>query len=474
MPATRTPADAPVIGRGSYLMGSLGGGIRGYELGVVSSALLFAKPALDLSPSTTGWVVSSALIGSLFGSLGAGPLADRFGRRAMLALAAVFYMAGILIAAFAPNAAVLVASRVVLGIAVGIATAMIPVYLSEISPALRRGSFTGLFQVMITVGVLAASLVGLAFTPSEGWRWMFGLGVVPAFVMFVGSLRLPESPRWLVDHGREEEALAVLAGSRSVAEAEREIADIRAVSDARPAPAGRQAWGALFTSRALVRLLAVGSVLGILQQLIGINAITYYAPSVLKGIGYSDRAAVTANVGLSVLGLIATLVMAYVLVDRVGRRRPLVWGALAMAASMLVLALVHLGADDGEVSGGAGYLAVGGLALFQVAFALSWGGIVWIVLGEMFPLSVRGLAMGIATFMTELASVVVSQVFPSLLDAGAPTVFLAFAAMGVLAFFWALFMIPETKNRSLEEIEEQQAPASARPGHRTARETPGA
>lgn len=461
MPATRTATNAPVIGRGSYLMGSLGGGIRGYELGVVSSALLFAKPALDLSPGITGWVVSSALIGSLFGSLGAGPLADRYGRRAMLALGAVFYIVGILIAAFTPNAAILIASRVVLGIAVGIATAMIPVYLSEISPAPRRGSFTGLFQVMITVGVLTASLVGLAFTPSEGWRWMFGLGVVPAVVMLIGSLRLPESPRWLVDHGREAEALAVLKGSRSAEEARREIADIQAVSRDTHLPAGRAAWAALFRSPAVVRLLVVGSVLGILQQLIGINAITYYAPSVLKGIGFSDTAAVTANVGLSALGLIATVVMAYVVVDRIGRRRPLIWGALLMAASMLILALIHLGAHDGKVSGGAGYLAIGGLALFQVAFALSWGGIVWIVLGEMFPLAVRGLAMGVAVFMTELASVLVSLVFPTLLEAGAPTVFLAFAAMGVLAFFWALFMIPETKNRSLEEIEEEGAPTRA-------------
>lgn len=454
MNQSRTTTATPVIGRGSYLLGSLGGGIRGYELGVVSSALLFAKPALDLTPGITGWIVSSALIGSLFGALGAGPLADRFGRRAMLALGAVLYSIGILVAAFAPNAGVLIVSRVVLGVAVGIATAMIPVYLSEISPALRRGSFTGLFQVMITIGVLAASLVGLAFTPIEGWRWMFGLGVLPALVMLAGSLRLPESPRWLVDHGREQEALAVLAGSRSPQEARREIDAILAVSRT---PLTARTGPSPLRSPAMVRLLVVGSVLGILQQLIGINAITYYAPTVLKGIGFSDTAAVTANVGLSALGFLATLVMAYVLVDRVGRRRPLVWGALAMALSMLVLALVFLGAREGEVSGGAGYLALGGLALFQIAFALSWGGIVWIVLGEMFPLSVRGMAMGIATFLTELASVGVSLAFPTLLDAGPPTVFLAFTAMGLLAFFWALFMIPETKNRSLEQIEEDHA-----------------
>ncbi|MBB4689177.1 sugar porter family MFS transporter [Amycolatopsis jiangsuensis] len=455
MEASRTGSGGPRIGRGSHVMGALGGAIRGYELGVVSAALLAAKPVLGLDAVTTGWIVSSALIGSLFGSLGAGPLADRFGRRAMLALGAVLYSAGILVAAFAPTAGVLIVSRIVLGLAVGIATAMIPVYLSEIAPAPRRGTFAGLFQVMITIGVLAASLIGLAFTPSGGWRWMFGLGVVPSIVMLLGSLRLPESPRWLVEHGREDEARAVLAGSRSPDEVQREIAEIRAVSTGQRRRAKRTT--TRLRSRKTVRLLVIGSVLGILQQLIGINAITYYAPTVLKGIGFSDTAAVTANVGLSLLGLLATVVMAYFVADRVGRRIPLLWGALAMALSMVVLAVVFLGTGDGRVSGAAGYLAVGGLAVFQIAFALSWGGIVWIVLGEMFPLAVRGLAMGIATFLTELASVVVSLVFPSLLEAGAPTVFFGFAAMGVLAFAWTLFMIPETKNRSLEHIEERHA-----------------
>ncbi len=451
MTETTKPVRTRAIGRGSYLLGALGGGIRGYELGVVAGALLFAGPALRLTPLSTGWVVSSALVGSLVGALGVGPLADRFGRRAMLSAGAVLYVIGILGAAFTPNAGVLIAARVVLGLGVGIATAMIPVYLSEIAPALRRGSFTALFQVLITIGVLVASLISLALSPAGAWRWMFGLGVLPAAAMFVGSLRLPESPRWLVRHGREDEARAVLAGSRSVEDAQRETEAIRRLDTGER----RRGTGSIFRSRTLVRLLIIGSVLGIFQQLIGINAITYYAPTVLKGVGFSNGAAILANVGLSTLGLLTTIVMAYLVVDRLGRKKPLMIGALLMALSMAALGAVFLRAAGGTVAGAGGYLAVGSLALFQIAFGLSWGGIVWVVLGEMFPLAVRGAAMGIATFLTELTSVIVGLVFPSLLQNGAPTVFFGFAGMGVLAFLWALIMVPETRNRSLEELETQ-------------------
>lgn len=448
-PSTATRSSAPVraIGRGSYALGAVGGGIRGYELGVVSGALLFAGPALGLDPVLTGWVVSSALVGSIFGALGVGPLADRFGRRRMLALGAALYIVGILGAALTPNAGVLIASRIVLGLAVGIATAMIPVYLSEISPARRRGSSTGLFQVMITIGVLVASLVALAFAPTGGWRWMFGLGVIPAAAMLFGSLRIPESPRWLVRIGREDEARAILTASRGAGEAEEEIGAIRGIEQReRSETRGRSR---LLRSPGLVRLLVVGSVLGILQQLIGINAITYYAPTVLKGLGFSDAEAIGANVGISALGLVTTIVMAFVIVDRLGRKGPLMVGALLMALSMVILAIVFLTGT----SGGLGWLAVAALALFQVAFGLSWGGIVWIVLGEMFPLAVRGAAMGFATFVTELTSVIVGLVFPSFLAAGAPTVFFTFAAMGVVAFLFATFLVPETKGRTLEQIE---------------------
>ncbi len=440
--------ETRTVGAGSYVLGALGGGIRGYELGVVAGALLFAGPALHLDPSLKGAVVSSALFGSLLGALAAGPASDRYGRRKMIASAGTLYAVGILGAALASGAAVLIAARVVLGLGVGIATAMIPVYISEIAPARSRGASASLFQLMITIGVLAASIVSYVLSFSGAWRWMFAIGVFPALVMLAGAFFLPESPRWLIRQGREQDARAVLQRSRDPESLDAEIEQIKQINQ----QAGQQLHlAAILASPALRRLLLIGSVLGILQQFIGINAVTYFSPSVLKSIGFSNSASILANVGFSVLGLLSTAVMVFFIIDGMGRKKPLMFGALGMALSMAVLGIVF--ATPGGSHGAGGYVAIVCLAFFQVMFGLSWGGIVWTVLGEMFPLRVRGTAMGIATLFTEGASVVISQFFPQLLATGAATVFFTFAAFGIVAFLWATFMVPETRHRSLEEIE---------------------
>jgi sugar porter (SP) family MFS transporter len=453
----------------SYALGALGGGIRGYELGVVAGALLYAAPALRLGPSLKGAVVSSALFGSLLGALAVGPAADRYGRRKMIAAGGALYLVGITAASVAPDAATLITARVVLGLAVGIATAMIPVYIGEIAPARTRGSAASLFQLMITAGVLAASIVSYLLSDSGEWRWMFAIGAFPALAMLAGAFFLPESPRWLIDHGREHDARLVLSRSRDPESLDVEIEQIKQIN----ARAERQmGLATVLASPALRRLLLIGSVLGILQQFIGINAVTYYAPSVLKTIGYSSSAAILANVGFSTLGLASTAVMVFFVIDRVGRRKPLMWGALGMALSMAVLGTDFAASWASHRAGG--YIAIVCLALFQVMFGLSWGGIVWTVLGEMFPLRIRGTAMGVATFMTEGASVLVSQFFPQLLTVGAATLFFMFAAMGVLGFGWAAFMVPETRHRSLEDIEAALVGRGYRVGAGLAPDTPRA
>lgn len=440
-----TPAPSRVD-RLSYSIGALGGGIRGYELGVVAGALLFAAPALHMTPAVTGWVVSAALLGSLFGALFAGSAADRIGRRKVISIAAIVFSLGIIGAALSPDVTVLIASRLVLGVAVGIATAIIPVYISEIAPARERGAHSGLFQVMIMVGVLASSIVALVLTPYGAWRWMFGLGLIPAIGMLVGAQVLPESPRWLVDRGRDDEARAVLVRLRQ-GDVEAELDSIREISHAK---AERVGLAAILASAPGRRLLLIGCGLGVLQQLVGINAVTYYAPSLLKNIGFTDWTAVAANLGISAIGLIMTIVMAMVVVDRFGRRQPLMWGALGMAASMALLGGVFVAGAAGDAGA---YLAVAALVAFQICFALSWGGVVWIVLGEMFPLRIRGTAMGIAVFATEITSVVVGAIFPVLLAQGAAPMLFGFAAMGLVAFCWVFFMVPETGRQSLEDIE---------------------
>ena len=435
------PESSPATGSSglSYAFGALGGGIRGYELGVVAGALLFAAPALRMAPLTVGWVVSSALLGSLVGALGAGPLSDTVGRRAMIAAAAMIFIAGIIGAAVAPDVTVLIIARLTLGVAVGIATSLIPVYIGEIAPAGDRGAFVGLFQVMIATGVLASSVVTLLLVPYGAWRAMFAVGVLPALAMLAGVFLIPESPRWLVRQGRAEAAAAVLRRLRRRQDVSQELADIEAIA----AQEGRKLRLRSVLSRPrLRRLLIVGCGLGALQQLVGINAVTYYAPSVLKSIGFSNAEAITFNLGFSLLGLVMTVIMAALVVDRYGRRKPLMLGALGMALSMALLGAIF---GTTGMGGLAGWIAICGLALFQASFALSWGGIVWIVLGELFPLGCRGAAVGLCVFCTEITSVAVGVVFPVLLSAGPAVIFFGFAVMGLLAFFWAALMVPETK-----------------------------
>jgi sugar porter (SP) family MFS transporter len=401
-----------------------------------------------MTPVVTGWVVSAALLGSLGGAIAAGAAADRIGRRKVIMIAALIFAVGIVGAALSPNVPFLIASRLVLGVAVGVATSVIPVYISEIAPARHRGARSGLFQVMIMVGVLASSLVALVLTPYGAWRWMIGIGILPAVGMLVGARLLPESPRWLVEQGRYQEAACILERLGDP-NSEREVQRIRAICCSRRGHVGLRAILASAESR---RLLLVGSGLGVLQQLVGINAVTYYAPSLLKNIGFTDWSAIAANLGISALGLVATIVMAFQVVDRFGRRTPLMWGALGMAASMAMLGGVFASGGTGDV---AAYAAVLALLMFQICFALSWGGIVWIVLGEMFPLHMRGTAMGIAVFATEITSVIVGSMFPVLLAQRPSVMFFGFALMGGVSFLWALTMVPETRARSLEEIEAQ-------------------
>lgn len=430
-----------------YAIGALGGGVRGYELGVVAAALLFAAPDLHMSPAITGSVVSAALLGSLVAALAAGPLADALGRQRVIALAAVVFSFGILGAVLSPNVKMLILSRLVLGSAVGIATVIIPIYISEMAPARTRGASTGLFQVMIYGGVLASSIAGIALAPFSAWRWMFGIGLLPALIMFAGSYFLPESPRWLVKRGQEAKARMILARFRGVESVDRELEGIRDIIAKERSQLGL---GAVLRSPKLRKWLIVGCGLGILQQLVGINAVTYYAPTVLRGIGFSVEESILANVGFSALGLVMTIVMAQFIADRVGRRIPLMLGAIGMSISMAALGIVFSKVHNQT---GLGFIAVACLALFQICFALSWGGMIWIVLGEMFPLSVRGTAMGVAVFMAEATSVFVGFIFPVMLTHGSAWIFESFAGMGLIAFLWVAFMLPETKHLSLEDIE---------------------
>lgn len=431
-----------------YFFGALGGMLFGYDTGVISGAILFITPDLGLTPFLEGLVVASLLLGAAAGAGSAGPLSDRLGRRNLILIAAVIFTIGAIGAGLAPGVGTLVLFRIVLGLAVGAAALIVPLYLSEIAPTEIRGAISSLNQLMITVGILLAFIVNALLANSEAWRWMLGLAVVPSVVLFIGMYFMPETPRWLVSRGREDEARDVLMRSRSEQEAENEIREIKEVE--REEEGGLQELLAPWVRPALI--VAIG--LAVFQQIIGINTIIYYAPTTLKNVGYGDAAAIYANLIIGAINVVMTLI-AIRFIDRVGRKPLLLGGLVGMVVSLTVLGLsTLLLSEPSSPTDTVAIITLLCLAGFIISFAATWGPTVWVVLPEVLPLRIRGTAMGVAIFLHWIANFVVSQTFPSLLAALGPGIpFLGYAVIGVLAFIFVSAFVTETKGRSLEEIE---------------------
>jgi len=420
----------------------------GYDTGVISGAILFITTDLDLNAFYQGLVVSSLLLGAMAGAGVAGPLSDRLGRRRIILIAAIVFSVGAIGAALAPNVGVLVLFRIVLGVAVGAAALIVPLYLSEVAPTEIRGAVSSLNQLMIVVGILLAYIVNALLAASEAWRTMLGLAVVPSLVLLVGMYFMPETPRWLVSRGRDDEARDVLRQTRDEESVEREVREIKEVE--RDEEGGLRELAAPWVRPAL--LVAVG--LAIFQQIIGINTIIYYAPTTLTEAGFGDQAATYANVAIGVLNVIMTLV-AIRLIDRSGRVPLLVGGLVGMIASLVVLGASSLLLPASQSpTDPLAIITLACLAAFIASFAVSWGPTVWVMLPEILPLRIRGTAMGLAIFLHWGANFVVSQTFPILLaTVGAGAVFLGYAVVAVVALLFVRSRVTETKGRSLEQIE---------------------
>ena len=431
-----------------YFFGALGGMLFGYDTGVISGAILFIEADLGLNAFSLGLVVSSLLLGAMAGAGIAGPLSDRLGRRRIIIIAAIIFTVGALGAALAPNVAVLVLFRIVLGVAVGAAALIVPLYLSEVAPTEIRGAVSSLNQLMIVVGILLAYIVNALLAASEAWRTMLGLAVVPSLALLVGMYFMPETPRWLVSRGRDDEARDVLRQTRNEEAVEQEVTEIKEVE--RHEEGGLRELAAPWVRPALV--VAVG--LAIFQQIIGINTIIYYAPTTLTEAGFGNQAATYANVAIGVLNVAMTLV-AIRLIDRLGRIPLLVGGLVGMIASLVILGAssLLLPAPQSPTDPLA-IITLACLAAFIASFAVSWGPTVWVMLPEILPLRIRGTAMGLAIFLHWGANFVVSQTFPILLaTVGAGFVFLGYAVVAVVALLFVRSRVTETKGRSLEEIE---------------------
>lgn len=447
MSETRSTSSSATA-RSVFFFGSFGGILAGYDQGIAAGSLLFIGPALQLTPWTKGLVVSSLMFGAIIGSLVAGALAERWGRRPILQLAAAVFGLSAIGMAVAPGVATLVAARVLGGLAVGIASVVVPTYLSELAPTRNRGGIATLNQLMIAVGIFAAYLTSLLLSPWGAWRWMLGIALIPSLLLLIGVSRSPETPRWLVAHGRPEEARRVLGTQVGEREADGVLADIQRTKEAEPT-GDRARWSELLTP-ALRRPLLIAVGLAVLQQFIGINTIVYYAPTILRAAGFGDSAALLNSVGLGALSIVTTLVTARV-VDGVGRRRLLLIGGTAMLLSMSVLAVLFGGDLLGGLAGATG--AVICLAVFKVAFSLSWGPLMWVLLPEQFPLRVRTMGVGVGSFVNWTANLLVSQFFPVLLVFGAGAVFGIFAGFAALALVFTVLCVRETSRRSLEDLE---------------------
>lgn len=454
-----TEAASRGAGRAVYFFGALGGLLFGYDTGVISGAILFIGEEFATTAFLEGAIVAALLLGAMVGAAAAGRLSDALGRRRLIIIAAVTFAVGAVGAALAPDVVVLIVFRFVLGLAVGSAALIVPLYLSEIAPTRIRGMVTGLNQLMIVAGILVAFLVNAALAASGNWRLMLGLAVVPSVVLLVGMIFMPETPRWLVTKGREDEAREVLRGTREEDAIDQEISDIKEVEAKEEQGSGLKSLAAGWLRPAL--LVAIG--LAVLQQLIGINTIIYYTPTTLTSVGYEPASAIYANIIIGVINVLFTLV-AIRLVDRLGRKPLLLAGLVGMVVSLTVLGLSSLLLEAPTTpTDPAAIITLICLATFIASFAATWGPVVWILLPEVLPLGVRGTAMGVAIFLHWGANLAVAQTFPVMLESfGAGPVFLGYAVIGVLAFFFVTSVVTETKGRSLEEIETDLQASTAR------------
>jgi SP family galactose:H+ symporter-like MFS transporter len=417
----------------------------GYDIGVISGAILFVKKAFSLSSGLEEVVVSSVLLGSLVGAAAGGVLADSLGRRRLLILVAIVFGFGAIAAALAPGTVWLVAARLVAGIAIGIASFVAPLYISEIAPVEIRGKLVSINQVALTSGIVISYVIDYIFAPWHAWRYMFALAVIPAAAFGVGLMFIPNSPRWLVARGHVDRARAVLERIRPSGQVEGELSDIQ-----RSITQQKGHWSELL-SPLLRPAMIVGVGLAIAQQLTGINTVIYYAPTIFSFAGLSSvPVAILASVGVGCVNVILTVV-AMQLIDRVGRRPLLLVSLAGMALSLFVLGLAFA---LPQLSGSLGWVAVGSLMVYVGSFAVGLGPVFWLILSEIYPLSIRGRAMSVGTIVNWSANLIVALSFLTLTQVlGKSATFWLYGFVTIGAWLFAFFLVPETKGKSLEEIE---------------------
>ncbi|WP_315074843.1 sugar porter family MFS transporter [uncultured Clostridium sp.] len=430
-----------------YVFGALSGLLFGYDTGVISGAILFIQNQMHLDSWQQGWVVSSVLLGAILGSAIIGPMSDKYGRKKLILLSSIIFLLGALGSAFSPEFWTLILSRIVLGIAVGASSALIPTYLAELSPAEKRGSVSSLFQLMVMTGILLAYVTNYTFSNLySGWRLMLGFAAIPAAILFFGAIILPESPRFLVKDKRFDEAQSVLSQMNGYNEnaVKNELAEIKKQAEIKSG--GIKELFGEFVRPALV----IGFGLAIFQQIMGCNTVLYYAPTIFTNVGFGVEAALLAHIGIGVFDVIVTII-AVMIMDKIDRKKMLIYGAIGMGLSLMVMSL-SMKFSNGSFT--ASIICVVALTVYIAFFSATWGPVMWVMIGEVFPLNIRGLGNSFSSVINWTANMMVSLTFPTLLNYfGTGSLFIGYGVVCFISIWFVYSKVFETRNRSLEEIE---------------------
>ncbi len=433
---------------GVSLVAALGGFLFGFDTAVISGTIGFVKDQFAMDAVLEGWFVSSALVGCVLGVSVAGLMSDRFGRKRVLLLSGALFFASAMGCMLAPDMISLIVYRVLGGVGVGMASMLSPLYISEISPAAIRGRMVALYQFAITIGILLAyfsnALIAngnFLWSTDDAWRTMFGAEMIPAFLFVVMLFFIPESPRWLVVRGYKERAMSILSKVDGSEKARKEIDEIEAVANA-PSAGFRE----IFAPGMRIALF-VGIAVAVSSQLSGINAVIYYGVQILNDAGLSQGDALGGQVIIGVVNVLFTI-LAIWKIDQLGRRPLLLWGVSGIVIAHLMIGYLFY-TDQVE-----GYALMFFLLFFIACFAFSFGPISWILISEIYPTRIRARVVSLVTLLLWGANAVLIQIVPWLLEnLGSAGTFWLFAGLSAPVLWIAWKILPETKGKSLEEIE---------------------
>lgn len=438
-----------------------GGLLFGFDTGVISGAIPFLQENFCLEDGEIENITTFGLIGAVFGATISGYISDRYGRKKVILAAAAVFMTGAMWCGMASNISSLIYARFYLGLAIGIASFATPLYIAEISPAKIRGTLVSMFQLLITIGLLAAFVCDSLFADNnnvESWRPMFLLGVVPASILLIGMFYLPESPKWLLSKGQDKEAMDIMEKIEDPESISKEVAIIR---DEICNVKSEMYFLETFSKKWMIYPLILAVFIMFFQQAVGINTVIYYGPSIFLKAGFEgNEAAIMASISVGIVNVIFTVVSLF-LIDKIGRRKLFFGGMTAMFIALVMIAYCFVHLDD---MGSFGQYAIVGSMLFYIAsFAVSMGPLAWVLITEVFPMNVRGVGSSIGSLSNWAFNSLIVWTFFKLINSytelfgsensGTAGAFGTFAIITLIGMVWGYYFLPETKGKSLEDIE---------------------